>query len=187
MANEVRSTSGLGVAAPSTFVRSTYGLGIRDKTNSVRSTYGLGQLTPSAGVRSTSGTGFVAIAAGAPLVVTGPAQSVPAGFLVQLTAIATAGGGATIAGYTWRLVTRDVGAPLPTLSATNVQNPRFGAVPSLKQYTVTFGVTATDSVGRKSAEALVVVTVHRAERVRATAGGWNRPVAIGHATALGWP
>jgi hypothetical protein len=181
----VRSTSGIGVAEPASFIRTTYGLGERAKTASIRTTYGIGELNANAGIRTSYGSGFVSIAAGAPTVVAGPAQTVFAGALVQLVASIVLSGGATLTSITWRLVTRDVGAPLPTLSATNVQNPTVQAVPAMKAYSMTFGVTAKDSLGRTSAESLVVITVHRAERARATTSGFTRPIATGKARLSG--
>lgn len=185
MAGPVRTTSGVGIAAPASFIRTTYGIGERNRTATVRSTYGVGQLAAAAGIRTSYGNGFVPVAAGAPLVVAGPAQSVPAGALIQLVASATATPPSTIASYAWRLVTRDTGAPLPVLSDAAAQNPTVQAVPAMKAYGMTFGVVVTDSVGRKSPESLVVISVHRAERARATASGFTLPIAAGRARVSG--
>jgi hypothetical protein len=187
VANEIRSTSGIAVATPSGFVRSTYGLGERNRSASIRSTSGVGSMGAQAGLRATSGQGFFLSPAGSPTVAATAAQlEVPSGALVLLRASAVPTSPATIVSYAWRVVSRSVGAPLVTLPDTTSQNPTFNAPPAIAEYTVTLGVTVHDSVGRVSPEATVTVTVRRANRIKATSGGWTLPVARAKATAAGW-
>lgn len=128
----------------------------------------------------------VAIAAGAPIAAAGPAQRVSAGGRVQLTVSYVLSAGVVLQSITWRLVTRPSGAPLPVLSATNVQSPTLYAPLDQTERTYVFGVTVKDSANRTSAEGLVSITVEEPDYLLATRAGWSVGVQDSYAVGTVW-
>ncbi|MGN6245101.1 MAG: hypothetical protein ACTHQ3_15725 [Motilibacteraceae bacterium] len=124
--------------------------------------------------------------ANAPAIVAGPDKTWPAGSKIWLTCSAVPKTGATIASYTWRVVSKSANAGLVVYDQGNgVREPSFRAPLRRRQATYTFGVVATDSLGRVSDEATTTVTVEQAEILVATGNGWQ-PAATGYAVAGRW-
>lgn len=131
-----------------------------------------GQTASAALVKIPTLGGRVSLAAGAPTVAPPAAQDVVSGALVTLTASGVASAGSTIASYTWRLVSRDVGAKTPQFLATTGATVQMYVPPDAVQRHYTVGVVAKDSSNRVSVEGTSVVTVEAADYLMATTAGW---------------
>lgn len=128
----------------------------------------------------------VALAAGAPVVAATAGGTFGAGTTRHLTATAKTSGGATMTSWTWRLISRSAGAPLPVLSASNVQSPTYTAPPDDIDQTYVWGVMGRDSANRQSAEAIVTDVVEAADYLLATAAGWSMPTQDSYAVGTEW-
>jgi hypothetical protein len=118
--------------------------------------------------------------ANAPTIVAGVDKTVPAGAKAQLTCTAVPKLGATITGYTWRVVSKSANGGTVVFDDPTVREPSFRVPLRKKLATYTLGVSATDSAGRVSSEATTTVTVEQAEILVATTAGWQ-PSATGYA------
>lgn len=123
-------------------------------------------------------------AASAPTAVAGQAVTVPCGAKVTLTGSGSPKGGATIASWSWRVVSKSSNAGAITFSDSAGQSPTFRCPLRRKVATYTFGLTVTDSAGRVSPESTVVVTVEQAEILKSSGTGWA-PAARRHARSDG--
>jgi hypothetical protein len=121
----------------------------------------------------------------APIVAIGGDHTSPAGAKVHLTCSATAQAGATITGYTWRVVSKSANAGTVVFDNPAVQSPSFRAPLRRKSATYTIGVSVTDSTGRVSPEATCTITIEQAELLAATTAGWQ-PIATEYAVNGGW-
>jgi hypothetical protein len=142
----------------------------------VRLTKLSGQTSASSRVKLTSLSGRTITAAGAPTVTPPNALTVVSGALLILTASATASPGSSIASIDWRLVARDVGAKLPVFVETTGATIHVYLPVDLVPRSYTFGVTATDNAGRKSAEGTVVISAKQCDYLGADTAGWTAPV-----------
>ena len=108
----------------------------------------------------------------APTANAGSNQSgISAGATVTLNGSASSDPDGTLAGYTWRLVSKSpAGAPTPTLSSTSVQRPTYVAPAYSSNITYVWGLTVTDNLGAASTESTVTHTVNAQATPVANAG-----------------
>jgi hypothetical protein len=144
-----------------------------------------GATAAAANIHVPSVAGAVSLAAGAPTVTPPSPQDVVSGALVTLTASGVAISPATIASYTWRLVSKDVGAKTPQFVTTTGPTISLYVPPDVARRTYTVGVVAKDSSNRVSAEGTTVITVEASDYLIPTVAGWSTPGQDSFAVAPG--
>lgn len=174
----VRFTSLMGVVQPPAKARLTSLMGVTKLTRRIRLTNlkAVSTLTPK--VRFTALIGRVDLDPAAPRV-TLPRQAVavPAGCPVKLSAAAIPTAPATVTAWTWRVLSKSAGAPAPILTGTTGAVAGFEGRATRNAQDYTIGVQAVDSVGRRSPETSVTITVDGADMLAAGPAGWT-PVII---------
>lgn len=114
-------------------------------------------------------TGNIAPTANAGPDVTG----IDPGTLVPLDGSGSSDPDGTVAGWSWRLVSKsDPSAPTPALSSTTAQKPTYTFPPYSGDVTYTWGLTVTDNSGAPSAEDTVAHSGLQASDFVLTADGW---------------
>lgn len=136
---------------------------------------GLSQMPPTALIAAIRGE--YDAAANSPTATAGQGLTVQPGSAMRLAGAGTAKGGATIASYAWRLVSRSANGGAVVFSNPAARNPRvrFPVVRKASWYVL--GLTVTDSAGRQSPEATVRIDIRQAQLLAASASGW-RPVGV---------
>lgn len=170
----VKITSTIGVIEVPAKVRITSITGVTQLLKRVRVTSTMGTTALRKSVRVTAAFGRVALDPNAPqLFVTRSAVTVPAACPLILTATAIPVSPATITAWTWRVLNKDAGMPAAILGGSSMAIAVFRGRPTLRGGKYAIGVQAVDSLGRRSVEVPIVVTVEAAGMFSATtAGTW---------------
>lgn len=179
-------TSLMGIVSERSGARLTTIMGVTASRKAARLTYVGGITDAVTSARLTHLSGVVSATANAPILSPGPAQNVGPGARVQLTASAFPMTGSTLASWAWRLVDKSTAEGVPFLFDDDTANPYFYAPLTATAATYTFGVKATDSLGRTSGEGTVAISVDKPTVFMPSPTGWNAPVAELLPTAAGW-